>query len=284
MEDIGLSLPLFIKWDDSEYGLRAKAAGYPTVTFPGAAVWHVPWTDKNDALDWQAYFHHRNRFVAALLHSQYERGGRMVRESLNHQIKHLVSLQYSTVEIRHQALLDVLAGPYQLHADLPTKLGEINAFRKQWVDAQLQADPDAFPPVRREKPPRKGKDGVEIPGRVSQLVTAGLAPIRQLRPTRKLAREFPEAELSAMDAKWYRLARYDSAIVSMNDGASAALYQRDPDHYRDLLKRTLEIHQKLRREWPRLAAEYRAALGEVTSPAAWEETFRPWTDGGPDEQ
>ncbi len=65
LEEIGLSLPLFIKWDDSEFGLRAKRAGYPTVTFPGAAVWHVPWTDKNDALDWQAYFHHRNRFVAA---------------------------------------------------------------------------------------------------------------------------------------------------------------------------------------------------------------------------
>ena len=68
--EIGLSLPLFIKWDDAEYGLRAKAAGFPTVTFPGAAVWHVPWTDKNDAVDWQAYFHVRNRFVvgaAALL-------------------------------------------------------------------------------------------------------------------------------------------------------------------------------------------------------------------------
>ena len=62
-------MPLFIKWDDSEFGLRAKQAGYPTVSFPGAAVWHVPWTDKNDALDWQSYFHQRNRFIAALLHS-----------------------------------------------------------------------------------------------------------------------------------------------------------------------------------------------------------------------
>ena len=26
IEEIGLSLPLFIKWDDAEYGLRAKAA------------------------------------------------------------------------------------------------------------------------------------------------------------------------------------------------------------------------------------------------------------------
>ena len=119
LDEIGLSLPLFIKWDDSEFGLRAKEAGYPTVTFPGAAVWHIPWSDKNDALDWQAYFHQRNRFIAALLHSPYPRGGRMVRESLNHQIKHLVSMQYSTVELRHQALEDVLAGAGQAARGAP---------------------------------------------------------------------------------------------------------------------------------------------------------------------
>ena len=43
-----------------------------------------------------------------------------------------------------------------------------------------------------------------------------------------MSREFPEAEIRAMDAKWYRLAGYDSAIVSMADGSSAALYRRDP--------------------------------------------------------
>ena len=30
VREIGLSLPLFIKWDDSEYGVRAQAAGFPT--------------------------------------------------------------------------------------------------------------------------------------------------------------------------------------------------------------------------------------------------------------
>ncbi len=282
LEEIGLSLPLFIKWDDSEFGLRAKEAGYPTVTFPGAAVWHVPWTDKNDAIDWQAYFHVRNRFVAALLHSPYPRGGRMIRESRNHQISHLVSMQYSTVEIRHQAMLDVLSGPDHLHEALPTKLAEVNAFRKQFTDAQLQVDPDAFPPIRRKKPPRKGKDVVEVPSRLSQLVTAGLAPIRHLKPPRPMSKDYPEAEIRAMDAKWYRLASYDSAIVSMNDGTSAAFYQRDAAKFRELLAKTLEIHERFRREWPRLAQEYRSKLAEVTSPEAWDETFKPWTDPGHD--
>ncbi len=278
LDEVGLSLPLFIKWDDSEFGLRAKAAGYPTVTMPGAAVWHIPWTDKNDALDWQAYFHLRNRFVAALLHSPYERGGRMVRESLNHQIAHLVSMQYSTVELRLMALEDVLEGPYALHDKLATRLAEVNAFRKQFTDAQLQADPDAFPPVRRHKPPRKGKDDSGVPGRMSTLVRAATMPLRQLRPVRPTSRQHPEAEIPAMDAKWYRIARYDSAVVSMPDGNSAALYERDPERFRDLMKRTAEIHARFQREWPRLAAEYRGALGDITSPEAWEKTFEPWTD------
>ena len=49
----------------------------------------------------------------------------------------------------------------------------------------------------------------------------------------------------------------------MPDGTSAALYQRDPEKFRDLLKRTAEIHAAASsREWPRLAAEYRAALDD----------------------
>ena len=278
LEDIGLSLPVFIKWDDSEFGLRAKAAGYPTVTFPGAAVWHVPWTDKNDAVDWQSYLHQRNRFVAALLHSTYPNGGRMVRESRNHQIAHLVSMQYSTVEMRHQALLDVLSGPGHLHQRLPETLTYVNGIRKPFQDAKLEVDRDAFPPVRREKPPRKGRDSAEVPSRASQLISAGLQPLRQLKKPRELSREFPEAEVRAMDAKWYRLASYDSAIVSMNDGTSAAFYQRDPEKFRELLSKTLKLHEQLKKEWPRLAQEYRAALGDITSPETWEQTLSPWLD------
>jgi galactofuranosylgalactofuranosylrhamnosyl-N-acetylglucosaminyl-diphospho-decaprenol beta-1,5/1,6-galactofuranosyltransferase len=278
LEEVGLSLPVFIKWDDSEFGLRAKAAGYPTVSFPGAAVWHVPWTDKNDGLDWQSYFHHRNRIIAALLHSPYERGGRMVRESFNHQVKHLASLQYSTAELRHLAMEDVLRGPHALHGELSSKLADINTFRKQWSDAQLLADRDDLPPVRRKKPPKKGKSDIEIPGRKSTLVAAALAPLRQLRPVREMAEAYPETELTAMDAKWWNLVKYDSAIVSMNDGSSVALYKRDPEHYRDLLKRTIEIHRRFHREWPQLARQYRDALGEITSPEAWEKTFAPYQD------
>jgi galactofuranosylgalactofuranosylrhamnosyl-N-acetylglucosaminyl-diphospho-decaprenol beta-1,5/1,6-galactofuranosyltransferase len=278
---IGLGLPLFIKWDDSEYGVRAQEAGFPTVSLPGAAVWHIPWTDKNDALDWQAYFHQRNRFVAALLHSPFKHGGRMVRESFNHQVKHLVSMQYSTVELRHMALEDVLAGPDRLHADLPVKLGEVRELRKRFADADLKPDPDAFPPPKRATP-RKHDQSVEIPGRAKSLLSAAVGSLRQFAPPRPLSREHPEALVTAMDAKWWRLAALDAAVVSMPDGTSAAFYQRDPERFRDLLARTVDIHQRLHREWPRLAELYRDRLGEVTSPETWAATFAPWTEDDDD--
>jgi galactofuranosylgalactofuranosylrhamnosyl-N-acetylglucosaminyl-diphospho-decaprenol beta-1,5/1,6-galactofuranosyltransferase len=273
LRTIGLSLPLFIKWDDSEYGVRASEAGFPTVTLPGAAVWHVPWSDKNDALDWQSYFHQRNRTIAALLHSPYEHGGRVIRESFNHQIKHLFALQYSTAELRHLALEDVLAGPEALHGELASKLPELQALRKRYTDAQTAADPDAFPPVHREKPPKRGQDPTLPKGRLGQMVVAATSAVRQSLPTRTLAQKFPEARLAAMDAKWWMIAQFDSVVVSMPDGASASWYHRDKDEVRDLLRRTVEIHQRLYREWPALARHYRQALPDIVSPDQWAKTF-----------
>jgi len=122
IEEVGLALPVFIKWDDAEYGLRARKHGYPTVSMPGVAAWHVPWQDKNDAHDWQAYYHVRNRVITALLHSPYDHGGALVSESAETQVQHLLSMQYSTAALRVLALEDVLSGPDHLHRDLLSKM------------------------------------------------------------------------------------------------------------------------------------------------------------------
>ena len=203
----------------------------------------------------------------------------MVRESLNHQVKHLASLQYSTAELRHLAMEDVLRGPHALHGELATKLPDINAFRKQYVDAQLHADRDELPPVRRKKPPKKGKSDIEIPGRLSTLIAAGLAPIRQLRPVREMAGDYPEAELTAMDAKWWNLVKYDSAVVSMNDGSlGRALPARPRALPRPAQADASRSTAASTASGRALARQYRDALGDITSPEAWDKTFAPWTD------
>jgi len=284
LDEIGLGLPLFIKWDDAEYGIRAGTAGYPTVSMPGVAVWHVPWTDKNDALDWQAYFHQRNRTVAALLHSPYSFGGRVVRESFNHQVKHLLAMQYSTAEMRLLALEDILNGPDHLHPSILTKLTQVRAMRGHHTDAQVRAHADAFPTVKRTKPPKRGQALTDPKGVPGQLKAAALGGVRQLLPVRPRARRNPEGRVAARDAKWWRLAQMDSAVVSTTDGTGASWYRRDPHRFQTLLARTIAVHERFQREWPRLAREYRAALPEVASPQAWEQTFdaaRPRPDDQP---
>jgi galactofuranosylgalactofuranosylrhamnosyl-N-acetylglucosaminyl-diphospho-decaprenol beta-1,5/1,6-galactofuranosyltransferase len=197
----------------------------------------------------------------------------MVRESFNHQLKHLISMQYSTAELRLRALEDVLAGPQGLHRELGSKIGEVRELAREFTDARLEKDPEAFPPARVRKP-RKKNDIGEPAGRIEQLGSAVIGSLRQLLAPRELSPEVPEHYVAARDARWFRLARMDSAVVTMPDGTSAALYQRDPERFRDLLSRSVEVHQRLMREWPQLAHTYREQLADITSPETWEKTLR----------
>ena len=113
-EELGQPLPLFIKWDDADYGLRAAEHGYPTVTLPGAAIWHMAWSDKDDAIDWQAYFHLRNRLVVAAMHWDGDVSGLLGSVTLKATIKHLLCLEYSTVAIQNKAM-DGLPGRPRAH-------------------------------------------------------------------------------------------------------------------------------------------------------------------------
>ena len=268
VREIGLALPVFIKWDDAEYALRARDNGYPTVSMPGVAAWHVPWLDKNDAQDWQAYFHLRNRVITALLHSPLKRGGLLVTESAERQLQNLLSMQYSTAALRMLALQDVLSGPGHLHRDLPVKMAQLRELRMRYTDAQAQRDVYSFPPARRkpaEYDPPTNKIGLLI------RLIAGVS--HQLRPVRTGAKKRPQVVLPHIDSPWYILSRLDSAVVSMPDGATASWYRRDPKLLRQLGWRSAMLHWQLRRRWPRLAAEYRAAAPGFNSPDQWRETF-----------
>ena len=273
VRELGLSLPVFIKWDDSEYGLRAKEAGYPTVTLPGSAAWHVSWIDKDDLVGWQAYFHERNRVIVALLHSKYPRGGRVLRESSYLDVKHLISMQYYTEAGRIQAMKDVLAGPEALHGLIGTKLGEIRAMAKGFTDAAFSSDVESFPAPRRRRPPKRGME-VTAPSRLTLVPWALRTVVRQLaKPVPAAAADHPEALVAHQDNTFYRMSLYDSAIVSNAEGTAASWYRRDPRQLRAMLSEGLALHARLLAEWPVLSKRYRSALSELTSFEAWERTF-----------
>ena len=273
VREIGLSLPVFIKWDDAEYGLRAKKAGYPTVSLPGAAVWHITWTDKNDALDWQIYFHERNRIITALLHSGYERGGRVLGESQGIDVKHLLSMQYYTQAARLYAQADVLRGPGVLHEEIGEKLPELRTMATEHDDSVTRPGADSFPDVQVTKPPHKGRPFSAPHRAVQPLWTLKAMGRQMLAEPSSTARRHPQALVAHQDAKWWTLSHYDSAVVSNAEGTKVAWYQRRPEQVRSMLARSVRTHLDLYRHWNRLRDEYRAAAGEITSFPAWERTF-----------
>ncbi|SEB36669.1 galactofuranosylgalactofuranosylrhamnosyl-N-acetylglucosaminyl-diphospho-decaprenol beta-1,5/1,6-galactofuranosyltransferase [Paramicrobacterium humi] len=277
IETIGLSLPAFIKWDDAEYSLRARANGYPTVSLPGVALWHVSWLDKDDSIDWQAYFHARNRVVTALLHSRFRNGGLLVRDSWRLDLKHLLSMQYYAVTLRHMALRDVLRGPEHMHRTLPTQLGVLRDAARSFREMNVLRTDEEIPPTNRGKQvfpvasPFEGGGGPH--GARLAVFTAKMTVRHWLTKPSSANVSRPEVELAKRDATWFRTPYYDSALVSTADGSGKSWYQRDRATFRYLLRESIVLHRRLRRDWPALAAQYRQEMPELTRPDVWQDTF-----------
>jgi galactofuranosylgalactofuranosylrhamnosyl-N-acetylglucosaminyl-diphospho-decaprenol beta-1,5/1,6-galactofuranosyltransferase len=267
-EKLGLPLPLFIKWDDAEYGLRAQKAGFPTVTLPGVAIWHMPWSDKDDATDWQAYFHLRNRLVVAALHSPYRHGGALFADSMKNTLKHLMSLEYSTVALQELAMHDFAEGPHALFEQLPVALNEVRKRRAEFADGQVLASAKELPlpsmdrvrASRFLKPPTN-------PITIGATLVSGL--VHNIMPVRPEHHERPQLNVAAQDARWFLLARLDGATVGTSDGRGVAFRKRDPRVFWKLLVTALANHVRLAREFPRLRRQYREALPQLTGPEQW---------------
>ncbi|MGH3874738.1 MAG: glycosyltransferase [Pseudonocardiaceae bacterium] len=273
LERTGLPLPLFIKWDDAEYALRAGECGFPTVTLPGSAIWHMPWTDKDDATDWTAYFHLRNRLITLALHSTYDVRRALVQDGLRSTFRHLMAMEYSTVALHHKSIEDFLAGPEGLFASLRDGLPAVRALREGYDDARIlpsaqQLPMPLFDPVRVERL-------LEPPVHLASIAKRALSTIsHHLRSPAPQTRIRPQINVPARNARWFLLGMVDSATVSNADGSGVAFRRRDPQQFRALLARTIALYRQLVAEWDDTAQRYRAAVPELTSVDSWEQAFK----------
>jgi galactofuranosylgalactofuranosylrhamnosyl-N-acetylglucosaminyl-diphospho-decaprenol beta-1,5/1,6-galactofuranosyltransferase len=270
-EEIGLPLPVFIKWDDAEYGLRAGKAGYPTVTLPGVAIWHLSWSDKDDATDWQAYFHWRNRLVVAALHSPYRHGRTMLLDMLRWDLKYLIMLQYSATALHQRAYEDFLAGPDRLFELLPKALPEVRKEASTYDDGRVLKSTSDLPlptmsPIKAERMSKPPTNPVSI----GRTLVGALA--HNLFPS-KGHEEQPQLNVAAQDARWFLMARLDSATVGTADGRGVTYRRRDPRVFWSLLKRSIALEWQIYRRFPALRRAYSDALPELTSAQSWEKVF-----------
>lgn len=262
---LGAALPYFIKWDDAEFGLRAAADAVPTVTLPGAAIWHMPWTGKDDGLDWQAYFQLRNRIVTALLHSGRRRGGGVLGGSLAQDANHVMCMQYGSAAARRLALRDVLEGPAHLPATSFRRVADVSALMAR--AGQVVIDDGDLPASRV-------REGVAAPEGVPALFRRALGVAwHQARPARRAHDAIVDRALRRESGKWWSLGALDSATVTSATGRGAFIARRDRGVAIALLRDAVWLRMRLWARWPGLVRAYRYAAPELASSSAWQRIF-----------
>lgn len=263
----GAALPLFIKWDDAEYALRARANGVPTVTLPGAAVWHAAWVGKDDGLDWQAYFQLRNRVIAAM--STGVRPRRLLTTSLLQDLNHLLCQQYGSVALRTRALKDAALGPARLTATARTVLLE-NRRVLQDEGQTIVAEADA-------PPARSTARRIDAPvGVTATVVRAARVAVMQVVPGRSRTRV--DRRLTRIEGRWWGIGLLSSATVASATGRGVFVMRRRPAHAARLLFAAVATRIRLVFGWRRTMRAYRDAASTLASAESWQAIFE---DDGP---
>ncbi len=266
-EDLGLPLPLFIKWDDAEYGLRARSRGYRTATVPGIAIWHMSFLEKDDTSDWQAYFHYRNRYVAAALHGPDDPRALLI-DTVKRSLRHLMLMEYSAMALQEMALRDFLAGPEALFPTLPTVLGQIRAKRAEYDDGRPL---DSATQVPLSELDALAAQVFPEPPTTKVTIAKGLARsvLHNLRAPDPAHAQVPQRNVPSRYALWFVLSRLDSATVSTPDGRGVTFRRRDPALFKRMAATSVRQLREVAKAWPELRRRYRAALPELTSREAW---------------
>lgn len=267
MKEIGLSLPVFIKFDDTEYSIRALEHGYHTICLPGVAVWHQAWHDKDPSRTWEEYFFQRNRWICGLLHCTRP-SLRFAIEMLRSDLASGLKLAYSAMHLHHMGLQDILRGPQYIVDSMPQKLGEVRKARQSFSDTQPVSDEALISEVLREHvSPFTAHDAKAL--RKAQKRATIKALFAHEKHTKNPR---PEVAIPAQDVSWPSFVGVNTAIVTAPDGTTLNLFQRDSKLFRKMLRADALLALKMLRKWKKLSREYRSY--DMASVESWEQIFR----------
>lgn len=133
----GLPLPVFVRGDDVEYGLRCKP-GF--ITMNGICVWHMGFAGKfNVAMD--HYQVNRNLLIDQAS-SDVLQGVDVMRKARLDFRKHLLRFDYDSAELALRAIEDFLKGPGYIKEDIGEKiLKDNNQYVHQMIPLEQLGKP-----------------------------------------------------------------------------------------------------------------------------------------------
>ena len=140
IEKISLSnlpLPIFIRFDDVEYGLRT---GSDILTLNGICLWHEPFEYKySSSMD---YYHMRNGLIINSFHRPDIDGFKAAKELIHMVLSNLVRYRYGNIELLLRAAEDFLKGAeYHLTVDAEALHKELMAASQKFLPPEQLSVP-----------------------------------------------------------------------------------------------------------------------------------------------
>jgi galactofuranosylgalactofuranosylrhamnosyl-N-acetylglucosaminyl-diphospho-decaprenol beta-1,5/1,6-galactofuranosyltransferase len=261
---IGLPLPIFIKWDDIEYGLRAAAKGYPTVTLPNAGVWHAEFHWK-DLDDWIHYFIIRNALITASLHDHIDPAA--MTKLLAYEISlAIVSMRYGLAHTIIRGIEDFLERPGVLSDGGMHAAKRIREERAKFPDTVMHPAVKTHELVNALPPTRPA--GFFPKKKRMNLVLTKRAVFQWL------GRTIPgPVTIPAADAHWWHVSLFDHVVVTDASQAGVRILRRDPKALKQLTRDARKVLRRFRAEAPAAQQQYRDALPQLTSRENWARLF-----------
>ena len=266
LKKIGLSMPVFIKYDDVEFGLRAKENNIPTICLPGVAVWHQAWHDKDISRTWEEYFAQRNRWLCTLMH--FPVPSKKFAFRMLYEDAHLgTKLLYSAMKLNHMALRDLTEGPEYIVRCLPQKLAEVRKAREGFTDSLVLHNLDDFPAALADYEP------TFIPSDPKTVTKIGLKSVISafFSQSSGIKDAHPQVSIMSKDAIWPAFNKVSSALVTTADGNGAAWFKRDSKLYRKELFRCVHLAANILKQWNKLSRLYRES--DFCSINTWQRIF-----------
>jgi hypothetical protein len=106
VRDDNLPLPIFIRGDDLEYGLRNMK---DLILMNGICVWHEPFENKYSSF--LEYYITRNQLIDNSFHCRWYGKKQLKREVKIHCVQEIMLYRYKNVELYLQGIKDFLKGP-----------------------------------------------------------------------------------------------------------------------------------------------------------------------------
>lgn len=262
VKEIGYPMPYFFQWDDAEYSYRARAHGFPTVTLPGAGVWHADfhWKDWDE---WHRYFNLRNSIITAALHSPFN-VSLLNRVLLAQLVRYLLGMQYGLAATLIKAVEDFLEGPEILRDGGVAAMKDIREVRAR------------YPETKRHR-------ATEVPGIASNdisIINTGPRPSKQraVLIKRVLFRilgkhVYQLGQVPADEAHWWHVSLFKTAVVTDASQEGVRVRNYDRDRMIELAKRGAKVLNRLRKEGPGVRDQFKRAVPELTSRENWTRLY-----------